>query len=159
MNNKTVIMAEPGIPIIRIERVFDAPREKVFQVFTQKDKVAKWWSPSNEVRIDALDAREGGAWKFTHVIDGQDITFYGVFHEVTAPERIVQTAEFANLGERGHVVLDKYEFTEFKGGQTHMTLTEAYLTTQDRDAALKSGMETGLAQSYINLDTVLREMN
>jgi len=158
MSHRTVITAVPGVPIIQIERIFDAPQEKVFQVFTQKDKVARWWSPSDEVHIEQLEAHEGGTWRFTHIFDGREITFYGVFHEVTAPERIVQTAEFANLGERGHVVLGRYEFTKFAENQTRMLLTEAYLTTQDRDTALQSGMETGLAQSYGNIDNVLQDM-
>jgi uncharacterized protein YndB with AHSA1/START domain len=159
MSNKTIVTASPKTPIIRIERSFDAPREKVFRAFTQKDLVARWWSPSERAHIDALEAKAGGAWKFTDTFDGQDITFYGYYHEVTTPERIVQTAEFANLNERGHVVLDRYEFKELSKNRTQMILTEAFLSLADRNAALQSGMETGLARSYALLDDVLRELN
>jgi uncharacterized protein YndB with AHSA1/START domain len=159
MSNKTTITAELGQPTIHIERIFEAPREKVFQLFTQKDQIVKWWSPSGEVRIDALDARAGGAWKFSDVFNDQEITFFGYYHEVTAPERIVQTAEFANLQERGHVVLDRYEFNELAKDRTQMILTEVFVSTADRDAAIQSGMETGLAQSYSKLDNVLQTLH
>jgi uncharacterized protein YndB with AHSA1/START domain len=159
MSNKTTLTAEPGSPIIRIERTFDAPPVKVFLAFTLKDKIERWWSPSGNARIDDLDAREGGKWRFTHVMpEGQEITFFGYFHEITPPERIVQTAEFASMPVRGHVVLDKYEFTKLDNGRTHMELTEAFMSVADRDAAVEAGVETGLAQSYLNLDTVLQEM-
>src|SRR5687768_16638871 len=104
MSNKMKITAEPGQPTVRIERVFNAPRQAVFDIFTQKDKLEKWWSPYGNATIEA-DVREGGAWKFK---DGEEVNFYGFYHEVTAPERIVQTSEFANLPERGHVVLERY---------------------------------------------------
>lgn len=158
MSNKTILTAEQGAPIIRIERMFDAPRDKVFAAFVQKDKVAKWWSPGGTARIDELDAREGGTWKFIDIMpDGQEVAFYGSFHEVTAPERIVQTSEFDGLGERGHAVLDRYEFSELDDGRTQLTLTEAYLSLADRDMAIANNMEEGLAQSYVNLDKILEK--
>lgn len=156
MSNKTTITAASGASIIRIERVFDAPREKVFLAFTQKDKLKEWWSPGGNARIE-LDLREGGAWRATDILsDGQEITFYGYLHEVSSPERIVQTAEFANMDERGHAVLDRYEFIELDGGRTRLVLTEAFLSVADRDAAIESGMEGGIVQQHNNLDNVLR---
>ena len=158
MSNKTTLTAEAGSPIIRIERTFDAPPARVFLAFTLKDKIKKWWSPSGNARIDEFDPREGGRWRFTHVMPkNQEVTFFGYFHEITSPERIVQTAEFASMPVRGHVVLDRYEFTKLGDGRTQMTLTEAFMSVADRDAAVEAGMETGLVQSYLNLDTVLQE--
>lgn len=158
MSNNMTLIAKPGVPIIRIERIFGVHRDKVFLAFTQKNILQKWWSPNGEARIK-IDCREGGVWKFTDVMsDGQEITFHGIFHEVTAPERIVQTAEFANLGERGHVVLSMYEFFELDDGRTRLLITEAFMNIEDRDAAIASGMEIGLAQSYNSLDTLLQKM-
>lgn len=158
MTNKTTLTAEAGVPIIRIERIFDASRDAVFSAFTQEEKLKKWWGQRDEARVDELDARPGGAWKFTDVsADGYEVTFYGYFHEVAAPERIVQTAEFAGIPERGHAVLDRYEFTELSGGRTLMTLTEAFLNIEDRDMAIENNMEKGVVQQYINIDGLLKE--
>lgn len=162
MSNKTTIIADPGSPIIRFERVFDAPRDKVFEVFTNKDMLAKWWSPSKTARIDELDVREGGLWKFTDVSpDGSEIAFHGYFHEITPPERFVQTSEFDNLvdiiGERGHTVLARYEFKELPDGQTQYIGTEIYMSADDRDMAIQSGMESGVVQSFNNIDAIFEE--
>lgn len=157
MSNKTTITADPGSPILTITRVFDAPREKVFRAFTQKDTLAKWWSPWGEALVE-VDPRAGGAWRFTDRTGGQDVTFFGYYHDVTAPERIVQTEEFADLGERGHVVLDRYDFNELEGSRTQVVMTSAFLSTEGRDAAVQTGMEKGIIQQHENLDKVLKEM-
>ena len=151
MNNNTTITADENSPIVRIERAFQAPRDKVFAIFTHKDMLEKWWNPYGDATIE-ITPEAGGSWKFE---GGQEASFFGYFHEVTAPERIVQTSEFAHLPERGHVVLERYEFTEQEDGTTRMTLTNAFLSVADRDAALQSGMEEGLEPSYKKIDELL----
>lgn len=156
MSNPTHFHAEPNSSVLRIERTFNAPREKVFRAFTIASKVKQWWSPGGTARVDEFDVRAGGSWRFADTPgDQEEIVFFGYFHEVTSPERIVQTVEFANLPERGHVVLDRYEFRPLGEGQTQMVLTESYLSVEDRDAAMASGMEAGIASSYEILDRVL----
>lgn len=155
MSNKMNVTAESGQPIVKIERAFNASRQDVFAIFTQKDKLEKWWSPYGNATIE-IDLKEGGAWHFS---EGQEADFYGFYHEVTAPERIVQTSEFGVLPERGHVVLERYEFTEQTDGTTLMTLTEAFLSVEDRDAMLQSGMEEGLSKTYDKIDQLLGANN
>lgn len=159
MSNKITVTTEPGTSILRVERVFNAPRENVFRVFTDAEKIKRWWSPGGSAVVE-IDAREGGAWKFSEKqSDSNGVTFYGVFHEVSSPERIVQTSEFENLGERGHVVLEKYEFTDLGDGRTKLLLTDVFSSLEDLHNAVQSGMEHGLAQSYEKLDILLEEMN
>ena len=156
MSNVTKLTAVPNSSIIRIERIFDAPRERVFRLFTTKEKVQKWWNPWGVARVEEFDPRVGGSWRIGGG-DGEEAVFFGVFHDVTFPERLVQTSEFANLPEPGHVVLDRYEFTVLPNGKTQMVLTEAFLSVEDRDAAVDSGMEPGVVQQYLNLDALLME--
>jgi uncharacterized protein YndB with AHSA1/START domain len=159
MSNKTTMKAEEGSPLICIERVFDAPREKAFLAFITKEQIERWWSPGGKTRIDELEPREGGHWRYTALAtEGYEVTFFGIFHEIAAPERIVQTAEFAGLPVRGHVVLDRYEFTGLDESHTRMVLTEAFMSVADRDAAVESHMEEGVVQSYHNLDLLLQGM-
>lgn len=155
MSNKTTIVAEPGQPILRVERVFTAPREKVFEIFSTVENLKKWWNPYGPTDVTA-DIHDGGAWKFN---GGENATFFGYYHEVTAPERIVQTSEYTSLPERGHVVLDRYEFTEQPDGSTLVVLTEAYLSVEDRDAATESGMTDGIEKTYETIDKLLEGMN
>jgi len=151
------LSAETGAPLITIERVFAAPPEKVFRLFSEATNVARWWSPFGQCRIDAFDPRVGGSWRIAEVMDEGEIAFFGVFHDLSAPHRIVQTSEFANLPERGHVVLERYEFTPVGTG-TRMVLTESFLSVADRDAAIESGMEEGVVQQYRNIDALLAEV-
>jgi uncharacterized protein YndB with AHSA1/START domain len=160
MNNKAKITAEPGVQATIVERIFDASREKVFAALTQKDKLEKWWTgPGYGVRVDKVDARDGGAWQFVNIDnDGKEFYFHGSFHEVTAPERIIQTFEFDGLGERGHVALEKVELSELDDGRTLLRTTDTFMSVADRDGMIENGMEEGLQESYRQLDHVLKTM-
>lgn len=118
--NKATVTARPGESIIRIERIFDAPREKFFKVITSKDLIPKWWvGPGYDVQAEEMDVREGGRWKFVQTMqDGTKFAFFGCCHEIAAPERIVQTFEFSGLPERGHVILEKMELEAVEGTKT-----------------------------------------
>jgi uncharacterized protein YndB with AHSA1/START domain len=158
--NKAIVTATPGEPIIHIERIFDAPREKVFQAMTTKELVEKWWvGPGYTIRVEEQDVRDGGKWKYVQTAkDGQEYAFYGVYHEVTAPERVIQTFEFSGLPERGHVSMDKMELHETEDGKTKMTVVSTYFSVADRDGMIQSGMEEGMQSTYTALDKVLAEL-
>lgn len=155
MSSTTTVTSDQGSPIIIVERTFDAPREKVFAALTDPEKLKNWWSPWGTLKIE-LDLREGGEWRFSDVSGEETHAFFGRFHEITAPERIVQTEEYANLGERGHVILDKYELAE-KDGKTHLTITMACLSVADRDAIMATGMTEGIVAQHEKLDALLEE--
>lgn len=157
--NKAKVTANPGESVIHIERMFDAPREKVFAAMTQKDKVEKWWlGPGYKVRISEMDVREGGSWKFVQTADdGKEYAFFGTYHEVTAPQRIIQTFEFDGLPERGHVSMEKMELADAGDGKTKMTVVSTFFSVDDRDGMIQSGMEEGMHQTYAALDKLLAE--
>ncbi|MBV9329549.1 MAG: SRPBCC domain-containing protein [Chloroflexi bacterium] len=73
------------------ERVFDAPRELVFDMWTTPEHVALWWGPDGFTNtIEAMDVRPGGEWRFImHGPDGVDYPNHIVFREVVRPERLV----------------------------------------------------------------------
>jgi uncharacterized protein YndB with AHSA1/START domain len=47
---------------IRVERVFDAPREHVFSVWTDPELIPEWWGDGTVV--EEMDVRPGGTWRF-----------------------------------------------------------------------------------------------
>src|ERR1017187_4374309 len=108
--NKANLSAKPGEQTLIIEREFDAPTDKVFKALTQKELVEKWWvGPGYDVRIETLEAYNGGSWKFVQTNkEGQEFSFHGVYPLVT-PELIIQTTEFDGLPEPGHVGIEKVE--------------------------------------------------
>lgn len=157
---KATVTVNPGESTIHIERIFDAPREKVFKAMTTKELVEKWWTgPGYKVRLEEYEPREGGRWKIAHLAeDGSEFSFWGSFHEVTAPERVIQTFEFGGLPERGHVSLEKMELTELEGGKTKMTVVTSFFSVEDRDGMVQSGMEDGMQATYNALDEVLKTL-
>jgi uncharacterized protein YndB with AHSA1/START domain len=72
-------------------RVFDAPRERVFEAWTDPDHLAQWWGPKGFTNtFEEFDLRPGGNWRFVmHGPDGVDYKNHSVFVEVVKPERIV----------------------------------------------------------------------
>ena len=151
--SRKATVTTPADREIRIERIFDAPRERVWRAFTERDLVAQWWGRGNELEIETFECERGGHWRFVeHGPDGAH-GFEGRFREVTKPERIVQTFEWD--GMPGHTVLETAEFEDLGDGRTRVVNTSLFFTTEERDGMLQSGMEGGLNESYAALDRLL----
>ncbi|WP_448072681.1 SRPBCC family protein [Georgenia yuyongxinii] len=154
---KTRIEADPQLPIVRIIRDFDAPRERVFRAWVDRDLVVRWLGPKrSEMRIDTWDARTGGSYRYADVQDGEEVArFFGSFHEVRAPERLVQT--FTWEGMPDGVSLDIMIFEDLGDGRTRVTATSVVDSVEGRDAIMASGMEVGVNEGYEKLDALLAE--
>jgi uncharacterized protein YndB with AHSA1/START domain len=139
---------------IHIERVFDAPRDRVFAVYTDPELIPAWWGPRDTTAVvDQMDVRAGGSWRFVvHSSDGSETGFRGTYREVTPPERIVQTFEWE--GMPGHVSVETATFEDL-GDRTRVITTSVFHTTEERDGMLGSGMEGGLNETYARLDELL----
>jgi len=152
--DRTAKVTTPKDRAIHIERVFDAPRERVFAVYTDPELIPQWWGPRDTTTVvDRMDVRSGGDWRFVmRDSDGSETGFRGTYREVTPPERIVQTFEWE--GMPGHVSVETATF-EDRGDRTKVTTTSIFHTAEERDGMLASGMERGLNETYARLDEVL----
>ena len=85
-----------------IERVFDAPRERVFDVFTKPEHLQKWWGPKMmSVPIAEFEARPGGKiFLGQRSPDGAMHYNAGVVREIEPPSRVVFTMYFADADRR-----------------------------------------------------------
>lgn len=151
----TATITTPSEREIRIEREFDAPRERVFAVYTDPELIPQWWGPRRfATTVDYMDPRTGGRWRFVHRgDDGAEIGFQGAYREVTAPERIVQTFEWEGMA--GHVSVETATFEDIGDGRTRVTTVSVFHSTEERDGMLGSGMEGGLNETYERLDELL----
>ena len=141
---------------IRIERIFNAPRDRVWKAMTDPKLVAQWWGRGNKLVVEKLEVERGGHWRFVeHSPEGVH-GFEGRFAEVAPPERIVQTFEWD--GMPGHVALETMTLEDLGDGRTRVRVLSLFHTREDRDGMVQSGMETGLNQSYEALDQVLAGM-
>ncbi len=154
----TQLTAEPGTPQLVLTREFDAPRELLFRAFTDPKLLVQWLGPHRmTMTLDRLDVRDGGTWRYTHRdADGNQAAFHGVFHGAPSVDGgIVQTFEFE--GAPGHVSLETVTFEE-QGGKTLLRTNDVFQSVEDRDAAIQSGMESGIKESYERLDELLARL-
>lgn len=157
--NNTTIIAEPGKLELIVTREFEAPRELVFKALTDPKLVVQWLGPRDiKMRIEKYEAKPGGTYRYVHFRSPEEeYSFYGVFHECTAPELIIQTFEFEGLPEKGHVCLETMRLEALPGNRTRMTAQDLFQTVTDRDTALQSGMEGGIIESYERLDEMFEK--
>jgi len=91
-----------------ITRTFDAPRELVWQAWTEPDRLMRWWGPKGfTAPVCTVDLRVGGRYlSCMRSPEGQDYWSTGVYQELVAPARLVYTDSFAD--EQGKWVVTAY---------------------------------------------------
>lgn len=141
---------------IAMSRVFDAPRDLVFDAYTKPELLKRWlgvhrgWS----MAVCEIDLRVGGAYRYVwRGPNGPDMGMRGVFREVARPERIVATEKFDESWYPGEAV-STMTLVEH-GGRTTLTLTVRYESQAARDAVLKTPMAEGVAAGFDKLAELL----
>ncbi len=153
--NSTLKLTTPTDREIAMTRVFDASRSLVFDASTKPEMLKGWFAPPGwSLALCEIDLREGGAYRYVwRGDDGAEMGMGGVFREIVAPERIVNTESFDEPWYPGEA-LDTTVLVE-QGGKTTLTLTVFYESQEARDAVLKTGMERGVAAMYDRLAELL----
>ena len=148
------VTAEPRVPQVFTERIFEAPRELVFRAFIEPELLVQWLGPRQyTMTIDRFDARDGGSWRYVHSDDaGNAFGFHGVFHGEPSPEGFVQTFEFE--GAPGHVSMDTLTLEE-RDGKTTVRTNSVFQSVEARDAMVQSGMAEGMNDGYDRLEKLL----
>lgn len=140
---------------LTITRVFDAPRELVFEVWTNPDHLARWWGPTGFTATSAtIRLAEGGQWRTCiRNDDGMELWARGVYHEIVAPERLVFSFSWEEPdGTPGHDTLVTVTFTD-RDGKTEMSFHQAvFPTVESRDNHVG-----GWAESFADLTAYLKE--
>lgn len=98
------IMGIIEITMLLITRVFNAPPEEVWKVWTEPEAVKQWFGPQNfTAPVVKIDLRVGGTSLYCmRSPDGEDFWSTGIYKEIVPPERIVSTDSFADA--KGNVV-------------------------------------------------------
>ena len=142
---------------VKIERVFDAPRELVFRAYTDPGLIARWWGPGNlTTTVEQMDVRPGGNWRYVQRDpDGNEYGFHGEYREVVPPARLVSTFEFE--GAPGAVIVDSATFEDL-GGKTKLTITSTTDNPEALKGMLESGMEEGANETYDRLAALVADL-
>jgi Uncharacterized conserved protein len=156
--SKLSVVAEPGKQEIVLTRVFDAPRELVFRTYTDPSTISEWWGPSSmTTTVDRMEVRKGGVWRFVQQeSNGMVHAHNGVYHEVAAGERLVNTYEYE--GFPGAVALVTTTFEDLPDGRTKFTEVTLYPSPEAREGVLQSGMTEGARELFDRLEAFLAKL-
>lgn len=138
------------------ERTFDAPRERVWEAFTDPNLVPLWWGQhGTTTTVEEMDVRPGGKWRYVNSApDREDIAFYGEYLEVTPPERYKWTFMFdvEGIGPQGGpetFILEEVD------GKTKVTSIGHMGSAEIIEAALATGMVGGAIETWDRLEALL----
>lgn len=152
---KEAVVPHDGREII-LSRLVRAPRNIVFQAWTNPDKLAEWWGPKGfTITIASFFMETGGEWKFVmHSPDGVDYRNRVVFIEVLEPERI-------SFSQSSDTDSDPDQFNttvtfEDQGDSTCIAMRLIFKTNEARDHVIRSydGIEAA-QQSLDRLEEIL----
>jgi uncharacterized protein YndB with AHSA1/START domain len=138
-----------------ISRVFDAPRELVWECFTKPERMTEWWGPKGvEVVRSEMDLRVGGTYLYgMKNPDGSVMWGRQIYREITPPERLVFINSFSD--EHGGLsrhpmaptwpieMYSVYTLEETPDGKTKFTVTwRPHNATAEEQATFDAGHES-----------------
>ena len=152
-NTGTLKVEAAGDRDVIMTRVFDAPREMVYDAFSKPELLKRWFGPHGwSLETCDVDHRVGGGFRFMLVgPEGHRMGMRGTYLEISPPERSVHRESFDDYPGDSIVTA---VFTE-NAGKTTMTATVSYSSKEVRDAVIASGMEHGAAETYDKLADLL----
>ena len=131
-----------------LSRIINAPRELVFEVWTNPDHIKNWWGPEGFTNtISKMDVVPGGEWEFVmHGPDGTDFKNKHIYKEIVKPEKLVLE----------HVSGPRFLFTatfEAQGDKTLLTIVMLFDTAAQKDNTVKEfKADIGLVQNVDRLE-------
>ena len=156
---ETMHLATPSEKEIVVTRVFNAPRQLVFDAFTKPELLKRWlFGPGDwTLEVCEVDLKVGGSYRYVwRGPRGKEMGMGGIHREVVPPERIVATQLFDQDWTNGEAI-GTLVLTE-QNGKTTLTNTILYSSREARDMVLKTPMDKGMSLSYDQLETLLASL-
>jgi uncharacterized protein YndB with AHSA1/START domain len=135
-----------------MERIFDAPRDLVWNVMNDPERVTNWWGPQGyTTTVEEMDVRPGGRWRWiNHTTGGEDAPFKGEYLEVEPPARTVRTFIFDVPGFDDREAVETMVLEDL-GRRTKVTARTRFPSVEDLQGALATGMIRGALETYDRL--------
>ena len=130
----------PGGLILHLERVLQAPKERVFAACVEPEELAEWWGPAGFTTLSVdLDVRDGGPYRITmQPPDGEAFDLRGEFVEVDPPRRLVYTFEWEEPDPEDQETVVTLSFLD-DGDVTRLVLDQGPFATETRYALHEAG--------------------
>lgn len=131
---------------LTVRRTFDAPRERVWDAWTDPDRVDQWWGPDGfTTTTGEMDVQPGGVWAFEMVgPDGEVYPNRIVYDEVQRPERLTYAHGSPEDPEQFEVTVS---LEEAAGGGTELTMEMRFPSAGELDGAVEFGADEGAVQT------------
>jgi len=167
---KPVDVTTPSDREITVTRVFDAPRQLIWDCHTTPELVQRWLvgSPGWSMPVCRIDLRVGGRYRYIwrNNESGKEFGSYGEHREIVAPDRLVTTEIMDGLDgqpmqdepplDPAQAAINTLTLVE-RDGRTTLSINMVFPTKEIRDMALQSGMSDGMAMGYDLLEGILDE--
>ncbi|MEO3808529.1 SRPBCC family protein [Sphaerisporangium sp. B11E5] len=149
-----LVVSTPSAVEVVLRRGFAAPRRLVFDALTRPELLRRWHGARGwQLVVCEVELRAGGAWRFVaRGPGGAEMGMRGVYREVEAPARLVQTEVHDGWDEGAALVTT---LLDERDGRTEMTTTVRYPSQEIRDSVLRTPMERGAGEAYDRLAALL----
>ena len=150
-----------------ISRVFDAPRDLVWRMWTDCKHLKHWWGPKGwSLPVCKLDFRVGGIWHYCMegpMPDGSVVESWGraTYREIVEPERIIYQETFSDevgtINEAMAQMMITLTFADVDG-KTEVTNHTLFESADQLQAIIDMGMEQGLAETWDRLEEYVKQI-
>lgn len=156
--------------VLVLERVFDAPRELVYKMFSEAEHLKHWWGPRGwELPVCNIDFRPGGVWHYCMKCVNESLgEYYGmeawgkaVYKVIEAPAKLDYTDYFSDAegGTNPDLPVTEVE-TDFidEGGKTKIVSRSSYVTPEALRTVMDMGMLQGITETWDRMEERLNEL-
>ncbi len=155
------IRKDPQERTMTLDAEFEAPAERVWQLWADPRQLERWWGPPTyPATFTSHDLRPGGRVEY-HMTgpEGDQPHGYWAVDEVDPPHRLVFRDGFANDDGSPNpelpVTVARVAIEEIGGGRTRMSIESTFPSLEAMEQVLAMGMEEGLKQAVGQIDAVL----
>jgi uncharacterized protein YndB with AHSA1/START domain len=142
---------------LRFIRVFKAPRQKIFEIFTKPEHLVHWWAPKplTMPRCE-VDLRPGGEWNYTFRFpDGKKHDCQAIYRLVEPPSKLVMESSVPNAqGSPFFKIRQTFLFAD-KGAETELILEMKVLQVNPGGEPFLEGAKQGFGMTLANLEEYL----
>ena len=146
--------------LLVVSRTFNGPARIVFDAVTKPELLKRWWAPKSRgvVLFDCeADIRAGGSYRYVFGRDASNpMVFSGIYTEVTPYSRIVCTQVFEQMRQAGEAIITVT--LDERDGKTQLVSHQLYPSKEALDGAIASGMESGMRESYEQLEQMVTDI-
>lgn len=145
-------------PLIIMSRIFDAPLDLLWQVWTRPEHVACWWGPRGDNEIVEYDVRKGGTWRIVSSMgDGGKVVFFGTYLDVVPGSMIRNTFVVEGMFPEDDRFYEEHHFEEREGKVFYRSISRLE-SFEQRQSVIDSGMEYGANASMAKVDEILERL-